>query len=1360
MSDPLQTVREALRSLGFNPPVTGAEDHHDEVSLPDLSRLWTGPECGFLSAVRSVLSAEPVSSAPAADDGTTAGVTPRPELAHLLALLTGQFEPEAAAAAEWLRTRRANGAAWVATAGSCNSLWGELAGRLERGGTRVDRWSPFLAGWLVPQSSEVREWQLVQFAMLAAGFSFAADAARRLADWSDPVISRAALPDGFAAAASSAMRCLTVAVPWGDAVPAVNDTIPYPLPDNPRRQRSLIALRALLRDQTGNVSNEFLDGVTVPAWLTVRRLIGWMLNDDESQAGPPAKTARRGTASARAADGEAVVLLFVDGANREHSGLLNVAEYSEFLTGSYLDPLQTGILLLDADFVESLAVAAEIASGALADRCSTGPRETSTQPGIGSVVSQRLHLTLPPQFHLIDGGSAGGLLGLSLYAVAKGEPLNPRISGSFCLRRRDANKRIVVESDILIKPVDQSSICPKITAASKAAPHRADLVLLHGDNIAKDATVHAAERHVELLRVESFAGAFAAFTKNAELNAILRPLNAAIVEAWEGRRTDGLAAGARSEFLRRPKPYIEPHLGRLLPEAEAIEISEVQDRRRVAREKEDLNRASRYEWLTPDENARDALTAETEHSVMRSELLQMLQTDPPNPGSSENAAHKTNGAAPAPRSLRRRLAIAEDANAGKTILSKRMAAFFAEPETWIDLFDGQPPLVVRWENGPEEASMPWPSTVDELRHRLKELIRLQPLSSIWTPDEALEELLRQGRVVLILDSVDQADGRERLLTDLIRETDFDQCLVIVTGRLFAFREEQSQHRFRREVWSFFTIMGFTENQQHRFLSEVMAPDQTLRDLFADYDSILELLGVAGMLAMILEILRDERDRMIRLQDGSTGSVTPVQSTTPIPAVRLERLKTRGDFYNEFYQRQMKRAAEKNRTLNLAEHEDRWQLMLSVSAFLMVLERATNYTVSGEVLIRVQAGVRRYADGLARLTKNPQLRICEGDWERLRGFSPLSDHSILERATGRVLSFRHKGWMEFFAGRFLAKYAEPKCLALLADDLPRHVIKREDACWPGFICIEPRRIQRNAREEVRDEVQSTARRMQKSTLKNRSERRYRELLFDAVLLQITNDPQWYWMWRFAIEMPRYIPKGELTPKGPFVGTRLGRTLSCLFQQPIRELRPNELACRAMYLFEHTLHTPVTLRSFSTALPDHIKRNTMTRFRNGSDTAKAALIQSDSFGLRPVSVKIYSLFDPAFPHTRTTAGWLGPIRNLLPTDPDASVNCVTAYDACIFGLWLTHDYALPTVTGDDFYVQFSRLPGTNSKREPSPAFWAYKTHEIDATSDAFSIPLPIYTPMHSGDASTPIVESYNLRLPHLGIYLTLEKPYNVN
>ncbi|MFM8223867.1 MAG: hypothetical protein ACKOJF_33620, partial [Planctomycetaceae bacterium] len=323
-------------------------------------------------------------------------------------------------------------------------------------------------------------------------------------------------------------------------------------------------------------------------------------------------------------------------------------------------------------------------------------------------------------------------------------------------------------------------------------------------------------------------------------------------------------------------------------EVEATDSSE--DILQLADEK--IERSSLYEPLLPDEE-RDAVTSQSEHAVADRELTKLF-------------------------SLGRRLCLAEDANSGKTIFSHRVRAFLCSPAGQEACFQGRPGLVCRWEN--TAVSRHWPTDGEQLLDELAKAV--EPFCPegrvLQDAQQVVQEALAQGRVALILDAVDQAGDPSLLLNFLNTDTRFQNVPVLITGRSFAFRAQTDSTLFPRQYYQFITLLPFDENQQGRMLADV-SPDKDFRRLFTKYEDVRELLGVVGMLAMVRELAEEE-----------TGDSR--RAGAPI------RLRTRCDFYHQFYRRKMLQAARKptdlrDQTLSdLNEREPRWHRMRAVTAW--------------------------------------------------------------------------------------------------------------------------------------------------------------------------------------------------------------------------------------------------------------------------------------------------------------------------------------------------------------------------------------------------------------------------------------------
>ena len=718
----------------------------------------------------------------------------------------------------------------------------------------------------------------------------------------------------------------------------------------------------------------------------------------------------------------------------------------------------------------------------------------------------------------------------------------------------------------------------------------------------------------------------------------------------------------------RPPRYIEPHLGELLPEIEATDSTE--DRLRHAPEK--LDRTTRYQPLLSDDE-RAAVTDDSQQTVADRELTKLF-------------------------SLGRRLCLAEDANSGKTIFSHRVRAFLCSAAGQNACFQGRPALVCRWEN--TALSRHWPTDGEQLLDELAKAVEPWcPTSKGSEPQNAqkvVAEALAEGRVALILDAVDQAGDPSRLLNFLNTDPRFLNVPVLITGRSFAFRAQTDSTLFPRTGYKFITLLPFDENQQGRMLADVCPQGGDFRQLFANYADVQELLGVVGMLAMVRELAGEEVGDSRR-------------------AGALTRLRTRCDFYYQFYRRKMLQAARKPTDLrehaltDLTEREPRWHKMLAVTAFRMVLEGATSYSVAGNVAGYVQDDVRRY------LKELDNIEVRDDDWASLRRFSVLSDYSVLEGRSEGVFSWRHKGWLEYFCGVFLACYADPAALAKFDFDLIQPRRRRDDATAAS---PDPLGFQGVDADRFRNDNDG---------------------LFREVMTQLTNDPQWKWGWRFAAEIPR-IPV-DADDRAPFHPRRLRDSLANLFRVPARGLRPTELIYEAFYLFETDEHTPPDRCGYTDVLKDPAgvlaeyrasgtplvkadepsevllyptrtdsplvnrkinaefvlcpPKGGVSVFKQGSVTGKGAKDEQPRHPVRVAPIRMqtclvtrgqYRCFDGALEKEPATPGWTSSSIASLIERASGADHCpailVSWFDSWAFARWLGPDYRLPTESEWEF------------------------------------------------------------------------------
>ena len=962
--------------------------------------------------------------------------------------------------------------------------------------------------------------QSVDLVKSLAAAVLAADALRE-SNWKPDGLSLASgspLPERFVRYAATALAALQTAwpIPYGGEI---CDSAGTTLESNVPEARHRLSYRALDLLRTTKAAK-----ADISSWLMLRRLLGYVLEQESNE------TATRAPVPVK-------ILLVDEKSGNGRTGSVQVRPINEGQFGMYVDPVATGLLLLDDDLLTSLSLGWRCSSGAL----------TQTFRGRSGLSSLTLRLTIDVPSLVLSGNSAGGMILMAMHAAAEDKPLDETTSASFSLRLSKPNDDGISPlgfGDIEPGPVANRSIRPKVSAAEKGGCRR---ILFFQDQQLRDDDLKLEQwkpvveqevrKPVEIIGVVSLASAYSLLTEDARIEEILRKYAEATAARWE---------------RERPEPFIEPHYARLRDEEELRDSSELL--RRVG---EDKKQDSREPLL--DEETRSGITLQrdrqTEIGNRELGLLFQLARDQACQGLPEAAPER--GA---------RLLLAEDANAGKTVFTYRLKHYFADRSAAAGsaaFFSNRPVLVHRWEN--RDGSRDWPhgdspeAAERMLRADLKDAVAAACEGTTVLPDEVVDYALRERRIVLIFDAADQTRKDLSGLFDLFSTSwAWRQCDVVVTGRSFWFNQESGRRYFLKSSWARTTLLGFDENQKARYLDGVL-PEQlrsrreTLdvvgdehQRLFLNYRDIQELLEVPGMIQMARRLVEDEARR--------SGQ----------QFVQLGHLKTRCDFYWSYYHREIldRAVADRSPGLDFRRNQERWQMMLAVTAFRMVLERLTGYSASGNLLTAIKRDVVRYCEALVPA----DWKQVDADrlWEDVAKFSALSDHGVLEPDLDpNSLSWRHKGWMEYFLAVFLANYADPAALRAFDFDMIEPNVDSEDLDRPGYQPIDA--------ISILDDTE----------------------LFRAVLTQITNDPQWYWGWRMASEIPRVPVADNDTP--PLHPRKLAQSLGTLFLPPARGIRPTELMYYAFYLFEQDDVTPKELRVYARVLKGKDKENVLAEFR---------------------------------------------------------------------------------------------------------------------------------------------------------------------
>ncbi len=1055
---------------------------------------------------------------------------------------------------------------------------------------------------LSPEFTRTFETGTFRFSILTAAYAHVARAAIRLASW-DGVME---IPGEAAIDLKTAMQCLHFVYPLLTE-PCQHDTKQWESAGlkNPREYRGTLSMRKL---PVG-----YSQAVPRSAWLSVQHILTWLFNE------PPQPADDQGKFSSTAETLNASIWMqlidsFGETAVPYPLGLhLGPGDQN----GCFFDVINSGQILFDGEFLESLNIAIEVSEGRLNDRQTRmkPPLPQVLRIAIPSLTGDRSNEDHCHTLREIEGDSAGGLAGCAMLSLTNETVPDPCITGSFTIRRKFYH-RATSQDDIELASVDRTSLPWKVRSAARGTgangPAFQGFLILDSPDQCSAAVQRAAEQWPgELIRLVTIDQALKKMQRRAAEDALLRELLGKMHRRWlqlaEPEQAAPLSSNDKTMWEdHRFECYVPPDFviqntafdnSRMLqkaanargddnPEpADETKTDESEKEVRVpggifTQQEEDSDNDSDPDDEevslegTSDEEL-DGHVKTTDHQdqdeplrhllrlIIRPNLNDSLSRWPDMPEWLQKKK-RTN--------QRLRLVGSDNAGSGKTVFTHRLMHVATDEETWRELFEGHPPIVVRkegeWPRKPDGD----PFTIREFLFAGMKTFRSDKPADLQKPDSELERAIKRAldekQVLIIIDGYDQftdadqryleqllvPDGRDDLSDDLSSEKKLaqDHCHWVITGRVHAVgKEAQRKRLFDPDACVYFRIEPFDEPRQdayfektgssgirvsHRWKKLIGITDQTSRETVTQIRARMNhLLQIPMNLVQLRRILENTYDATPLPVFRTLGELSVVVG-------RLMLLRTLTDKRGTLSK--ILGADSKFSKLPILRQLENAEQLLAVVAFQMMLEENYNFRVAGSQLkhFRDQCQIRfaqrseqnlrdaaeegnRTKEKQANQAHDEEMEIFDECWKVLVD-NELEIRSITEVFHDQGgIEFRGRKVMEACASRYLTRYAT------------------EHDIW-------------GKGQGYRD------------CTKNDPDHR---CAFD-----FSNDRDWEECWRLATEMPRhenwhpvrapehYAPAFQDTHLDPVVTCR---SLGVLFEQPKKEIRPTELMYCAWPFFEY-------------------------------------------------------------------------------------------------------------------------------------------------------------------------------------------------
>lgn len=679
----------------------------------------------------------------------------------------------------------------------------------------------------------------------------------------------------------------------------------------------------LLRDSHNNWS---MHGTT---WLTVRRLLFFLLSESESQA----------------TRDQLLPVLWVRRSNdpqhdEESTGVvrgLSLQLRGENQSGWYFDPVTFGITVFDDDMQQSIEIAGRLSWPSLKDTAIGAIRLTpSNLPKITSAGARTL---------VLSGNSAGGLVGCGVYGLSQAVGLTEGLTASVALRLRSgveltAGLCHITEQDV--ECIGVAGATSKLISAADAGLHG---VAIHERNKNEAECFRTTTQGTKCVPeiTNSFSGLYKYLTHGFRVNLAVKDHADGVLDDWREARGGGALDGERHHLDVFVKPRISVLKGNYVGQ----------------------QRNERWKSLPP--------------GVKRLIDRYLIPSD-------------------------RWLVITEDAGGGKTVLSWYLMAALSRHRNrfWVVRYEGSFPKNLRCDL---EA---------QLSQRLKQRDVERSASYV------LDDLLQQGRVVVIYDALDQ-DNSDRAAERIhqLRHDQSDKMLAkklrfVVTSRPYAVNQQHTRI-FGRDEWRHCRLELFNEPQQNDYPRQVVhlwdkkhdwgsQAEQLYSQVIPDRKAVSDLMAYPVVQWLIRTIV--------------------VASLVDSSSVNLRAFRNVGDLYWEVTHRLLSRAFKSGR---FAQQPGDIPLLFEAIAcygYELMLRYRDSRVPSADIPIVKRSVSARFSG-------------TDAEWDRCSRIlreTYLTEHLLLKENSEQELSFPSVKMTEFFAGVYLGRY----CTDTVTPELSAHI----------------------------------------------------------------------------------------------------------------------------------------------------------------------------------------------------------------------------------------------------------------------------------------------------------------------------------